>query len=412
MRKVLLYFLFLLPLFLNAQTRYYLNLNNNSPLSPAFNAGWAVTTGAARFDMYTTKDGSTIASKTSGQIGGVAVRKALIDQWISPELATQTVTGTFTGQVRMNLNSVTSTTGQGFLYLRVVNRDGSIATEVGTCTTTDLTTTLTNRTLISLSVGTLSIQAGQRFCIDLGWNMSVGTTTTRTGTASRGSSSGTDLPANNTATAVNTPWVEFSQTLVEYDGSKNNFFASAYRGANIPISYAVYNPSDKSTNITLSGGNLVAQSTSAATDYQVRTTLSKSSGKWYWENTFVRGTPSDPFFVIGGLSKRTETVNAYTGFTNGCCITTDGQVWVNGVGTPTFTAWTDGQVAGFAWDAGAGTLQVYRNNSLLGTVASGMSGTYFIGTGTFQTLGTTTTNFGASALTYTPPSGFNAGVYK
>lgn len=178
--------------------------------------------------------------------------------------------------------------------------------------------------------------------------------------------------------------------------------------------YATWNPSDKSANITLSGGNLIAQSTSAASDYQVRSTIGKSSGKWYWECTFVRGgLPTDPFFVIGGISGGSESVNNYTGFTNGCCITTDGNTYQNASQTVTgWGAWTDGQVAGFAWDAGAGTLQVYRNNVLLGTVGSGFSGTYYAGTGTYQTLGTTTTNFGATTMAYTAPAGFNQGVYN
>jgi|GEM_PF-133006 len=215
-RKAILLFLslFLLNCVAFSQTKFYLNTNTAASLSPAFNAGWNVTTGASRFVMNVVKDGSTLANAASGNIGGSAVRKALIDQWLSDPLAAQTITGTFTGQVQYLISSITSTTGQGFLYLRVINSDGTIATEVGTCTTSNLTTTLTNRTLIALNVGTLNITAGQRICIDLGWNESVGSTTTRTASISEGSSSGTDLPVDNIATTVNNPWVQFSQTLV------------------------------------------------------------------------------------------------------------------------------------------------------------------------------------------------------
>ena len=48
--------------------------------------------------------------------------------------------------------------------------------------------------------------------------------------------------------------------------------------------YATWNPSDKDASVTLSGGNLVASSTSASWA-AVRSTISKSSGKWYWEYT-------------------------------------------------------------------------------------------------------------------------------
>ncbi|MBK6633306.1 MAG: hypothetical protein IPG38_02390 [Chitinophagaceae bacterium] len=152
--------------------------------------------------------------KTTAAAGAAAVRKILLDQWVSEPLLAQTITGTFTGQVRFDISSTTSTTGQGFVYLRIINPDGSIATEVGTATTTNLSTTLTNRTLIALNVGTLNITAGQRICVDLGWNYSFGTNTTRTCIMSRGSSSGTDLPVNNTTTTANSPWFQFSQTLL------------------------------------------------------------------------------------------------------------------------------------------------------------------------------------------------------
>ncbi|MBK5270283.1 MAG: hypothetical protein JJE22_04640, partial [Bacteroidia bacterium] len=165
--------------------------------------------------MSTSKDGSTIASRTSSTVGATGNRYVLIDQFISEPLQAQTITGTFTGQVRLNVNSTTSTTALGFVFVRIISNDGtSIVTEVGSATTTPLSTTLSNRTLISLNVGTLNITAGQRICVDLGWRRSVGTSTTRTGTASRGSSSGTDLPVDNSTTAVNNPWFQFSQNLV------------------------------------------------------------------------------------------------------------------------------------------------------------------------------------------------------
>ena len=215
-RKRLLIFFVVLALhsFTFGQTRFYLNLGTASPLTPTFNAGWNVTTGTSRFVMSPTKDGSAIASKTSSTINGIAAGKCLIDQWVSDPLATQTINGTFTGQVRFNLSSAASATGQGFLYLRVINPDGSIATEVGNNTTTNLTTTLTNRTLISLPIVGLSITSGQRICIELGWNYNIIAAVSRTATMSRGSSSGADLTVDNFTTTANNPWVQFSQTLL------------------------------------------------------------------------------------------------------------------------------------------------------------------------------------------------------
>jgi hypothetical protein len=213
-KKIVLVFFTALVMhnFTTAQTRFYLNTATAAPLTPAYNTGWNVTTGASRYVMSTFKDGSAIATRTTSNSGAVAVRKCLADQWISDPLAAQTITGNFTGQVRFQQSSATAIlVGQGFLYLRIINADGSIATEVGTATTTDLNTVLTNRTLISLNVGTLNITAGQRICVDLGWNYSLGVSNSMNGTISKGSASGTDLAVNNTTTTANNSWFEFSQ---------------------------------------------------------------------------------------------------------------------------------------------------------------------------------------------------------
>lgn len=179
----------------------------------------------------------------------------------------------------------------------------------------------------------------------------------------------------------------------------------------VVLTYATLNPSDKSANITLSNGNLTAQSTNAGADYQVRSTLSiGATDKIQWECTFTRNTPSDPYFVIGGLSRATESVNNYTGFTDGCCVTTDGNTYQNAGFTATgWGSFTDGQIATFTCDANTGILSIYRDGSLLGTI-TGLSGVYYVGTGSYQTLGTTTINFGEIPFTY-PQSGFTGGLY-
>ena len=178
------------------------------------------------------------------------------------------------------------------------------------------------------------------------------------------------------------------------------------------INYTTWNPADKSADITLSISNTKAESTSAASAYQVRSTVSKSSGKWYWETTFVRNTNTDPFYFVGGISEGSESLANYTGSSAGVSATTDGQVWEDGASTANIGAWTDGDVAGFALDltGGSETLKIYRNNSLL-TTRTINAGTYYAGCGTYQTLGYTIANFGATAMVYTAPSGYNQGLY-
>lgn len=57
-------------------------------------------------------------------------------------------------------------------------------------------------------------------------------------------------------------------------------------GAVVGTTYATWNPADKSADITLSLGNLKATQTTSSWD-SVRSTIGKTSGKWYWEYTMT-----------------------------------------------------------------------------------------------------------------------------
>src|SRR5690242_10283612 len=46
--------------------------------------------------------------------------------------------------------------------------------------------------------------------------------------------------------------------------------------------YATWNPADKGTGVTLSNGNLTIVGTGVSQNF-ARSTIGKSSGKWYWE---------------------------------------------------------------------------------------------------------------------------------
>lgn len=211
--KQLLVILIVFPLTIQAQTRFCLT-QATSPKTPAANAAWNVTTGNAVVTLIPYLIGEAGTSITSGNTGAAAVRKLLIRQYVSAPLIAQTINGTVTGQIRYNMNAVASRSGEGFVYFRVLNADGTVASEVGTLTTSALTTTLTNRTLISLTLTSVNVPAGGRLCFDVGWNYSTGVNTTTTGTiAVRTVGPSTFLPVDNTTTTASTPWIEFSQTI-------------------------------------------------------------------------------------------------------------------------------------------------------------------------------------------------------
>jgi hypothetical protein len=184
------------------------------------------------------------------------------------------------------------------------------------------------------------------------------------------------------------------------------------------VTYATWNPSDKNAGVTLSGGDLTTTRASG-TVAGVRATLGKSSGKWYFEIKCISST--GVFDVFVGLANLSASLTALPGFAdaNGWAIALDGGDYYHSGfvglvnGGAGFTAAAN-DVFGFAWDAGANTLSIYRNNTLLtpSPLFSTLTGTLYPILAVQTNTVVLTANFGASALTYTPPAGYNTGLYN
>ena len=168
--------------------------------------------------------------------------------------------------------------------------------------------------------------------------------------------------------------------------------------------YATWNPSDKAAGTILSNGNLTAQ---VQLSDAVRSTISKSAGKWYWELT-INSTNCG-----GGVATSGASLSSNTYAPNpGAYADSSGNRTVNGSASGTTFTMANGDILGIALDAGGNTISYYKNNVLQGTADTISSGTYFAWAGgPGSSAGTLTANFGATALTYTPPSGYNAGLY-
>ncbi len=181
--------------------------------------------------------------------------------------------------------------------------------------------------------------------------------------------------------------------------------------------YATFDPANKSSNVTLSGGNLTAldNDTNKA---QVRSTISKTTGKWYWEykidviNLVSYDTGG---YVVDGTFNVT-TGDAFSG-AHAWGFGRDGGSLIRNVNGTTNSngsnLFTTNNVLGFAYDADANTMDFYVDNTLV-TLSSGRVATvgnpgyalvllYFVNQ--------VTANFGATTQTYSPPSGYNAGLY-
>lgn len=171
------------------------------------------------------------------------------------------------------------------------------------------------------------------------------------------------------------------------------------------ITYTTWNPSDKIAGTVLSNGNLTT------TQGLVRSIAGKSSGKWYWEISFS-GTAT---FMVVGIAKSAWPIAtaAFVGDdSNSWGYYTNGNKYTGGAPTAyDGTGYNNSAIIGVALDMDAGTLTFYKNGASQGTAFTGLSGTMYAAVGQDGYPGTITANFGATAFTYSPPGGFNAGLY-
>lgn len=172
------------------------------------------------------------------------------------------------------------------------------------------------------------------------------------------------------------------------------------------LTYATWNPSAKNANVTLSGGNLTAV-TSIANNSAVQATIGKSSGKWYWEITGANNVgigDSAQTFVNGDYPGSQTTTYGY----NKTAIKIN-----NGSSSAYGATFTGSDVIGVALDMDAGTLEFLKNNVSQGVAFTGLSGTFFPSCSVFAgSFDNCVANFGATAFVYSPPGGFNAGLYN
>lgn len=174
------------------------------------------------------------------------------------------------------------------------------------------------------------------------------------------------------------------------------------------ITYATWNPNDKDVSITLSGGDLTASSSSGLWK-SVRSTIGKSSGKWYWEYKITTATTivMSAIANINALVTKGffEDTNAWGYYSQ------TGLKYTNSGAAAYGTTYSTNDIIGLALDMDAGTITFYKNNVSQGIAFSGLTGAIYAGTSMSSTSITVVANFGATALVYAPPPGFNAGLY-
>lgn len=179
---------------------------------------------------------------------------------------------------------------------------------------------------------------------------------------------------------------------------------------------AVWNSADKDANIVLSGGDLTASTDAAGWD-SVRSNLSVSAGKWYFEitvdlatNGFVEIGIADSGVPLSGEPGADPDGYAYRGFA--------GDKMNNNAWTAYGDTFITGDIISVAIDMDSGKLWWGKNGTwqasgdpVAGTneAYDGISGDFYAILCLHGDTWAATANFGASAFTYAVPSGFHEG---
>lgn len=182
---------------------------------------------------------------------------------------------------------------------------------------------------------------------------------------------------------------------------------------------ATWDPANKSANITLSGGNLTATSTTTGPN-NVKSTLSKSTGKYYSEHTVTLVSGAEYSIC---LATAAAPLNTYGGAdTTSIGFYMDGTVYYNNVLVTTIQSTATGQRVDMAVDLDA-DLGWWRSNNGnwnnsgtanpatgTGGIALGVAGTVFVMCSMLQTPEVNAAVFASGSWAGSPPAGFGAWI--
>jgi hypothetical protein len=215
----------------------------------------------------------------------------------------------------------------------------------------------------------------------------------------------------------------------DYSGNGNDFTSSGLAAADqmsdTPTdNYPVFSPINKSTNITLSDGNLLASSSGSGDTFPVMATICPESSKWYAEFEMVEADGIDYVGIgnssetarIAGATFTNVVVGLSAGYQNGVSYRNDnGNISTGGSTSAYGNTYTTNDIIGVALDADTGSVWFSKNGTFqnsgnpaagTGAAVTGLTGPFCFSMSIYNT-DDIRANFGQSAFTYTPPTGFS-----
>jgi len=183
--------------------------------------------------------------------------------------------------------------------------------------------------------------------------------------------------------------------------------------------YATWNPADTDSGINLSNGDLLAYRDGTYYTAATRSTIGKSSGKWYWEVSFFYD-PGD--YCDLGVGRSTANLDSLVGSNlyGWSYRNWDGHKAHSDSDSAYGSTYTTDVVIGVALDMDNGRIYFSRNGTWqnsgdpaagTGYAYDGLSGTLYAMLAMYTDGSMMLANFGATAFSYSAPSGFNSGLY-
>jgi hypothetical protein len=199
--------------------------------------------------------------------------------------------------------------------------------------------------------------------------------------------------------------------------SPTNYGTDTGVGGEVRGNYCTLNPLNKGTNGGSVNGNIDYLS-SGGRPNAIAGTIAVTSGKWYYETAATNNAygSGNPVYQSGFLNLEVNQAadkspmfrtsgSGFYGYSF-----REGFKSLNGVSSAFSTGAATGDIIGLALDLDSGTLEIFRNGSSLGTLATGLSGTFTpcVESDTISTGQAAWVNFGQRPFAYTAPSGFKA----
>ena len=210
--------------------------------------------------------------------------------------------------------------------------------------------------------------------------------------------------------------------LVAASGGSYTYTGQAATLTVASASTTTWNSADKHADITLSGGDLIATKTGTTAFRGFRGVANHSTGKYYWE--YVVGSEVTANNTYMGFSNSSQALTTFMGSSNNSVAWATGATQLiknsGGFSSGTGVSYAAGDVVSWALDLDNSRVWVRKNGgnwmndgakdpatNTGGIDISGVAaGPYYPSGSLLTATDYVTANFGGSAYTYTPPSGF------